>query len=42
MRIAMIGQKGMPARDGGVERHVHDLAMRLNKNDFEVSVSIKN
>ncbi len=38
MRIAMIGQKGMPARDGGVERHVHDLAMRLNKNDFEVSV----
>lgn len=38
MRIAMIGQKGIPARDGGVERHVHDLAMRLNKNDFEVSV----
>jgi len=29
MRIAMIGQKGMPARYGGVERHVHDLAVRL-------------
>lgn len=29
MRIAMIGQKGMPATHGGVERHVHDLALRL-------------
>lgn len=29
MRIAMIGQKGMPATYGGVERHVHDLAVRL-------------
>ena len=29
MRIAMIGQKGMPARYGGVERHVHDLSVRL-------------
>jgi len=38
MRIAMIGQKGMPARDGGVERHVHDLAIRLNKHSFEVTV----
>lgn len=38
MRIAMIGQKGIPARDGGVERHVHDLAMRLDKKRFEVIV----
>ncbi len=38
MRIAMIGQKGMPARDGGVERHVHDLAVRLHKSNFDVTV----
>lgn len=31
MRIAMIGQKGLPATFGGVERHVHDLATRLVK-----------
>ncbi|MBI4239918.1 glycosyltransferase family 4 protein [Candidatus Uhrbacteria bacterium] len=29
MRIAMIGQKGVPVRSGGVERHVHDLVRRL-------------
>lgn len=29
MHIAMIGQKGMPAHHGGVERHVHDLSVRL-------------
>lgn len=38
MRIAMIGQKGIPARDGGVERHVHDLAMRMDKNRFDITV----
>ncbi|EKE07387.1 MAG: Glycosyltransferase [uncultured bacterium] len=32
MRIAMIGQKGIPAIYGGVERHVHDLAIHLAKN----------
>lgn len=37
MRIAMIGQKGMPALYGGVEKHVHDLAVRLAKtNDVTV------
>lgn len=38
MRIAMIGQKGIPAKDGGVERHVHDLALRLGERGFDVSV----
>lgn len=38
MRIAMIGQKGMPARFGGVERHVHELSVRLNKAGHEVTV----
>ncbi|MBT3817361.1 MAG: glycosyltransferase family 4 protein [Candidatus Magasanikbacteria bacterium] len=38
MRIAMIGQKGMPAVHGGVERHVHDLSVRLKKEGMDVSV----
>lgn len=29
----MIGQKGIPAMYGGVEKHVHDLAVRLAKNN---------
>ena len=38
MRIAMIGQKGMPASFGGVERHVHDVAVRLAKSGHDVTV----
>lgn len=38
MRIAMIGQKGMPASHGGVERHVHDLAVHLTKLNHDVTV----
>lgn len=38
MRIAMIGQKGMPAKFGGVERHVHELATRLVKFGHQVTV----
>lgn len=38
MRIAMIGQKGMPASHGGVERHVHDLAVRLVQLNHDVTV----
>ncbi len=34
----MIGQKGIPARFGGVERHVHDLSVRLAKQDHNVTV----
>jgi glycosyltransferase involved in cell wall biosynthesis len=36
MKIAMIGQKGMPAVHGGVERHVHELASRLVAHGFSV------
>lgn len=36
MRIIMIGQKGLPAREGGVERHVEDLATRLTREGHEV------
>src|SRR3989338_1619429 len=38
MRIAMIGQKGMPAVFGGVERHVHELSMRLVRRGHDVTV----
>lgn len=32
----MIGQKGMPAHHGGVERHVHDLSVRLVEAGYTV------
>lgn len=38
MRIAMIGQKGLPAKYGGVERHVQELATRLAKQGHDVTV----
>lgn len=38
MRIAMIGQKGIPAIYGGVERHVHDLSVRLVERGHRVTV----
>ena len=38
MRIAMIGQKGIPARFGGVERHVYELSTRLQKSGHDVTV----
>lgn len=34
----MIGQKGIPAIQGGVERHVHDLSLGLVENGQEVTV----
>lgn len=34
----MIGQKGLPARSGGVERHVEELATRLAAKGHEVFV----
>lgn len=36
MRIAMIGQKGIPAIYGGIERHVEDLSLELVKQGHEV------
>ncbi len=38
MKIAMIGQKGVPATYGGIERHVEEVGMRLAARGHEVSV----
>lgn len=38
MKIAFIGQKGVPAKSGGVDRHVESLAYFLAKNSQEVFV----
>lgn len=38
MRIAMIGQKGIPAIYGGIERHVEELSLELAKQGHEVFV----
>jgi glycosyltransferase involved in cell wall biosynthesis len=38
LKIAMIGQKGIPARYGGVETHVDKIATRLAKRGHEVWV----
>jgi glycosyltransferase involved in cell wall biosynthesis len=36
LRVAMIGQKGLPARYGGVETHVEAIATRLAERGHEV------
>jgi len=38
MKIAMIGQKGIPARAGGIERHVEELSKELVLRGHEVLV----
>ncbi|MEI7749559.1 MAG: glycosyltransferase family 4 protein [Candidatus Moraniibacteriota bacterium] len=38
MKIAFIGQKGIPAKSGGVETHVEHLAARLTALGHEVTV----
>src|SRR3990167_4155834 len=38
MKIAMIGQKGLPARFGGIERHVEELSSELSALGHEVLV----
>jgi glycosyltransferase involved in cell wall biosynthesis len=38
MKIAFIGQKGIPAQNGGVDRHVENLAMFLAKKGEEIIV----
>ena len=38
MKIAFIGQKGIPTKTGGVERQVEDLAVSLAKEGHEVFV----
>ncbi|MCX6764074.1 MAG: glycosyltransferase family 4 protein [Candidatus Moranbacteria bacterium] len=42
MKIAFIGQKGIPAKFGGVERHVEELAKRLAAQGHEVFVYTRN
>lgn len=38
MRIAFIGQKGIPAKLGGIEKHVEELSIRLAQMGNEVFV----
>jgi glycosyltransferase involved in cell wall biosynthesis len=38
MKIAMIGQKGIPATYGGIERHVEEIARRLAALGHQVDV----
>lgn len=38
MKIAMIGQKGIPTQFGGIERHVEALAVRLGRRGHDVTV----
>lgn len=38
MKIAFIGQKGIPTRSGGVERHAEELAIRLRRAGHSVTV----
>lgn len=42
MKIAFIGQKGLPAKFGGVERHVEEISARLAKKGHEVFVYARN
>ena len=42
MKIAMIGQKGIPAASGGVEKHVEEMATRLVEQGHEVTVYCRN
>lgn len=38
MRVAMVGQKGIPATYGGIERHVEEIGARLAERGHEVTV----
>lgn len=42
MKIAFIGQKGIPAKFGGVERHVQELASEMAKSGHEVFAYVRN
>ena len=42
MKIAFIGQKGIPAKIEGVEKHVECLASELAKRNHEVFVYVRN
>ena len=38
MKVAMIGQKGIPSRSGGVEIHVEEICSRLTERGYDVVV----
>ena len=42
MKVFLIGQKGIPAKNGGVEKHVENLAIRLANSGQEVFVYARN
>lgn len=42
MRIAFIGQKGIPTRAGGVEKHVEEMAVRMAELGHQVFVYVRN
>ena len=42
MKIAFIGQKGIPVKFGGVERHVEELATEMARQGHEVFVYVRN
>ncbi|MFZ4632401.1 MAG: glycosyltransferase family 4 protein [Patescibacteria group bacterium] len=42
MKIAFIGQKGIPTKDGGVDRHVENLAMFLAMKGEKITVYNRN
>jgi glycosyltransferase involved in cell wall biosynthesis len=42
VKIAMVGQKGIPATYGGVERHVEEIAARLAARGHDVTVYCRN
>ena len=41
MKIAFIGQKGIPATFGGIEYHVEELATRLAARGHDVTVYVR-
>lgn len=42
MKIAFVGQKGIPATQGGVERHVEEVAVRMTNMGHDVFVYTRN
>jgi len=42
MKVAFIGQKGIPAKLGGVERYTEEVALRMAKKGHEVFVYARN
>jgi glycosyltransferase involved in cell wall biosynthesis len=41
-RIAVVGQRGVPATFGGIERHVEEIGARLAARGHEVTVFLRN